>query len=316
MPKNHSVFVGTYQLYVTNRGEADERVSLLDVDGAGTRFLDWAADFIDTDVIQNAGSETEIMRYQREEVYEEPDAVYGRIWCGETGVAENIIHEATGDARQEKRVDDAGMIPYYFHLNAGSNDVVAVLALQRLGLKGPYGYFSGPFWNAFRDRFPDRVLHIEPAITPEIVSALRSAPVKRVTFSTYNRSSDPMEGVVADSTDLIFRSIISARRGKFVRLKQDISGFFESIGGSNREPAQMPEAWKHLGDRAAITLSVNGRERTITVGLGRDIVPYEEIPTTRDDYDERGWPIIDFVHRYAVTAVQQLRRRWRRGSAD
>ena len=159
--------------------------------------------------------------------------IFGLYEKGEYGIEAELRDIYHGNISYERQVDDAELIPYFFHIIVPRNSDEIILALQETGIFGIKTIFRYDFSLYFLERFPDFKVQFNRLVPEELIDGfLDGGIVRKIRFIKYDLPDDIADAMVYDheenkgSMELIFK----AKRGKQFEISQSIRDFFQNRG--------------------------------------------------------------------------------------
>lgn len=301
-----SVSLGTYQLFVTERGE--QRV-LSDL--TPTPFLTWCRAALSSTELRGLGAEDGARHACEPPQLSGTHTIYGRIHSGESGFGSRLVHATTGADSYRRRVADAELIPFYYQLYAPTGSPLSILVLQKFGNRSPYSFFKDELRRAFSDAFQGLSLHIQPMVSKEVLTRLQHGVVSEVKFTKFSPPRDVdrfvrNHGLTGE--DVYYETRIVARKGRAINLGRELKRLVNGL--SSRNAVEAPEGWSDYGDEIRVKLKHGGRDRTLSFGDGREVNPYEDV-TDRIRRDRDKHPTVQSIHPIADELVSGLREEMR-----
>lgn len=283
---SRDVHLGSYLLRVTDRG--DDRV-LDNFDENGKKFVPWVEQFVKKSSWAVGTYDPEIRHLCLSCKTAGGHTVHGELESGGIGVSGVIRDGQTGDLKSVRDVQDADMVPLYFQLFAPAGAKVAVLVLQKSHGRSPYPFFNDTMRHAFKDQFADLALHLQPFVANSVLSDLKSGRVTRIKVTSYKGQSDVASRVLNRGfrrQDVIVETTLKAVSGTSLEARNAVHRLIDGL--RSRKPVEVPKYWEDLGEKITMTVRVGGRNRSLSYGLGREIVPYLDVTSkVRYRKDER-----------------------------
>lgn len=299
-----SIFLGTYQFYVNKLGEPQR---LNNFDGNGSRILEWIRRELLRDGL-HASNIANALSYRKGVVKKDGDhTIYGKIYCGDSGFGSDFVDE-TGASEYKRTPAKTELMPFYFQVYAPPGSPLGILVLQRLGNRGPYTVFSEHLRPRFGANFKGLSWNMEPFIPGEVLKKLSAGRVQMVKFTKWEAPKG-LENIVRHNglrpEDVYFEQRIVAKKGRSIR---GFRGFSELLKRKDdRDSIPVPAEWRSAGDEVSITVRQGGKQRTLTFGKGREIVPYEDV-TSRCKTNTDNHPELDSIHEPGNELVFDVRK--------
>lgn len=140
-----------------------------------------------------------------------------------------------------------------------------------------------------------------------MLSQLSNATVRQIVITDPKAHQDDPASIFAsgfDRSKFTMKQIFVANKGETLPTLR--AKFRKAITPTRKGRDKMPAEWKDLGDHVTITLSINGKDRSFSLGVDREMVPYQEI-TSRVQPDGEGFPSRASVHLVAEEMAAEVR---------
>lgn len=232
-------------------------------------------------------------------------SVFGLLESGEYGHEAALVNADTGQDSYKKKLKDAEMIPFYFHLHIPSDGTVGLLVLQTYKQFGVQGIFTSAISKAFRQKHPEFIIEFNPLFSKELVDKfLNEGSISKISFrdtDVNSKFSDfiPNVKIPREFFDIEINVIAKRRRKGPKRFADAISGLIKGHHKLN----QLVELKNFETSETKVVANLNGRQRTV------DIDKLDSIGSFFDVTNEMGWnnntmqPTFDSVHAAAKTIL-------------
>lgn len=232
----------------------------------------------------------------------------GVLMYGEAGTSEPVVDIKNGEFRYTKTKEDAPLKPFFFKFYIPENSVVGFLIIESIGSSGVATIVQNKLLNFYSNKDNDAILKIQPVGISDLAdSAMEKAQgVKRITLrnianSNFNISKLAGDNVVAK--DFTVDYVIKAKSKLFQK------NLFKRLQSSKNEESCLYEIDGNNFSDITVTMNIDGRERTLSVGQ------FSKLGTTLDisdkiDKGENGYPTLKSLNDQAMVLVSLIKKEY------
>jgi hypothetical protein len=137
----------------------------------------------------------------------------GVFETGEYGYSSDLVDVASLKLAYSRKADEAGMLPFFFHIFLPKNENLGLLVLERFGNFGIRGVFADEFKKFFQQKCPDFSIAFKPIVHPEQLGTYsKNGVVKRLTFRQLQLPKDVCDAYNVDAEEAYVEYAIVAKR--------------------------------------------------------------------------------------------------------
>jgi hypothetical protein len=247
----------------------------------------------------------ETMSLQRaRQVTRDERNVWGLVESGDYGYTAELVNISTLARSYRRSTSDAELYPFFFLIHAPDDSERAILIFQRHGNRSMYTELMKRLRTAFAQRHPDHLLDLRRHVPKEIVDSLLKGQVRTIELTQYHLSGDLADRVKYDGkiTDVSEVQItLKAKRKGFLKRPQWLDKLMKTTGNLLEVAEEMDE----LADRVRVTVSYNGKPRTVDFKNLESIAPYLDV-TSRVKMGKDGHPTFDSIEHEARLLLSDL----------
>jgi hypothetical protein len=213
---------------------------------------------------------------------------YGVIETGEYGYSSELINVDTLARAHMRQPEEAGMLPFFFHIFLPSNETLGLLVLQRFGNIGIRGVFTEEFKKVFQAKCPDFSVAFKPIVHPgQLGTYSKNGVVKRLTFRQLQLPKDIADAYSGNRPEDIYveYSIVAKRHSDLPVLNRLI----RKLTDKNRANLHIVEPRGFKDSQVLVEVELNGHTRTINIKDANKIRAYFDI-TDRVKFGRDGHP--------------------------